>query len=432
MSLGPRHRGRTGGAAAVTFHACRSCSRRSTTATSRGGEARRVRRLGDAAGVPHRRAQGARRGARARSASSTSATSARSTCAATGAVDYLNTCLSNDLGKIGPGQAQYTLACDAATGGIVDDLIAYYRDDDHVLLVPNAANSAEVMRRLEAEAARRGRRSPTTTGPTRCSRCRAPRSDEVLDGGRAARRARLHVLRGGLVRRARRRGLPHRLHGGAGLRADRRERRRRRRSWDALLAGGRAARDPALRAGRARHPAHRDGLPAARPGHQPGRHPQPGPGGLGGRLVQARVLGQGPAGRREGGRPAGDAAGLVAQGRGIARPEMSVKITQDLPIGHVTSGTFSPDAAQGHRAGPDQQPDPARRRGPGRRPRPARGVRRDQAALRRDRRTRVLTSRRSHPRGVLVTNTPEPAFGSSVRKPDQVPWWWQRSTPTAG
>lgn len=24
-----------------------------------------------------------------------------------------------------------------------------------------------------------------------------------------------------------------------------------------------------------------------------------------------------------------------------------------------------------------------------------------------------------------MTNTPEPAFGSSVRKQDQVPWWWQ-------
>jgi hypothetical protein len=24
-----------------------------------------------------------------------------------------------------------------------------------------------------------------------------------------------------------------------------------------------------------------------------------------------------------------------------------------------------------------------------------------------------------------VTNTPEAAFGSSVRKQDQVPWWWQ-------
>jgi hypothetical protein len=28
-----------------------------------------------------------------------------------------------------------------------------------------------------------------------------------------------------------------------------------------------------------------------------------------------------------------------------------------------------------------------------------------------------------------VTNSPEPAFGSSVRKPDQVPWWWQLLDP---
>ncbi len=65
-----------------------------------------------------------------------------------GAAAYVNATLSNDLRKIGPGRAQYTLCCDAATGGIVDDLIAYYQDDDHVLLVPNAANTAEVVRRL--------------------------------------------------------------------------------------------------------------------------------------------------------------------------------------------------------------------------------------------------------------------------------------------
>jgi aminomethyltransferase len=69
-----------------------------------------------------------------------------------GAAAYVNAALSNDLGKIAPGKAQYTLCCDAETGGIVDDLIAYYQDDEHVLLVPNAANSAEVARRLEATA----------------------------------------------------------------------------------------------------------------------------------------------------------------------------------------------------------------------------------------------------------------------------------------
>ena len=69
-----------------------------------------------------------------------------------GAAAYINATLSNDLRKIAPGKAQYTLCCDAETGGIVDDLIAYYQDDEHVLLVPNAANSAEVARRLEATA----------------------------------------------------------------------------------------------------------------------------------------------------------------------------------------------------------------------------------------------------------------------------------------
>jgi len=69
-----------------------------------------------------------------------------------GAAAYVNATLTNDLGRIGPGRAQYTLCCDEATGGVVDDLIAYYRDDDHVFLIPNAANTAEVVRRLAAQA----------------------------------------------------------------------------------------------------------------------------------------------------------------------------------------------------------------------------------------------------------------------------------------
>src|SRR5687768_2793559 len=69
-----------------------------------------------------------------------------------GAAAYINSTLSNDLRKIRPGKAQYTLCCDDATGGIVDDLIVYYHDDERVLLVPNAANTAEVVRRLVATA----------------------------------------------------------------------------------------------------------------------------------------------------------------------------------------------------------------------------------------------------------------------------------------
>jgi aminomethyltransferase len=64
-----------------------------------------------------------------------------------GALDFVDRCLTNDLRKIGPGQAQYTLCCDPS-GGVVDDLIVYVRAEDDLLLVPNAANTADVVRRL--------------------------------------------------------------------------------------------------------------------------------------------------------------------------------------------------------------------------------------------------------------------------------------------
>ncbi|QBJ94915.1 glycine cleavage system aminomethyltransferase GcvT [Rhodococcus sp. ABRD24] len=68
-----------------------------------------------------------------------------------GAADFVNATLTNDLAKVGPGQAQYTLCC-TETGGVVDDLIAYYVAADEVFLVPNAANTADVVARLAAAA----------------------------------------------------------------------------------------------------------------------------------------------------------------------------------------------------------------------------------------------------------------------------------------
>ena len=68
-----------------------------------------------------------------------------------GAVAFVNRCLTNDLDRVEAGQAQYTLCC-AADGGVIDDLIAYRFADDHVFLIPNAANTAEVVRRLSADA----------------------------------------------------------------------------------------------------------------------------------------------------------------------------------------------------------------------------------------------------------------------------------------
>ena len=74
-----------------------------------------------------------------------------------GAAAYVNSCLTNDLGKIAPGQAQYTLCC-TSDGGVVDDLIAYLHADDDVFLIPNAANTAEVVRLLAGRRARRASR----------------------------------------------------------------------------------------------------------------------------------------------------------------------------------------------------------------------------------------------------------------------------------
>ncbi len=65
-----------------------------------------------------------------------------------GAAAFVQETLSNDLDRIHPGKAQYTLCIDDASGGVVDDLIAYLRGSDDVLLVPNAANAVGVIQRL--------------------------------------------------------------------------------------------------------------------------------------------------------------------------------------------------------------------------------------------------------------------------------------------
>ena len=58
-----------------------------------------------------------------------------------GAAAFVNSTLTNDLDRIQPGKAQYTLCCNDS-GGVIDDLIAYYVGPDEVFLVPNAANTA--------------------------------------------------------------------------------------------------------------------------------------------------------------------------------------------------------------------------------------------------------------------------------------------------
>lgn len=68
-----------------------------------------------------------------------------------GAAEFVNSALTNDLRRIGPGKAQYTLCC-TPEGGVIDDLIAYYVSDDEIFLVPNAANTPAVVAALQAVA----------------------------------------------------------------------------------------------------------------------------------------------------------------------------------------------------------------------------------------------------------------------------------------
>jgi aminomethyltransferase len=75
----------------------------------------------------------------------------KATVAGPGARDFVNSCLTADLGKIGPGQAQYTLCC-AEDGGVLDDVFSYLVSDEQVFLMPNASNADEVVGLLAAAA----------------------------------------------------------------------------------------------------------------------------------------------------------------------------------------------------------------------------------------------------------------------------------------
>ena len=55
------------------------------------------------------------------------------------AAEFLRRMLTNDIARIVPGEGQYTLMLNT-TGGVIDDLIAYDRGDDYLLVV-NASNT---------------------------------------------------------------------------------------------------------------------------------------------------------------------------------------------------------------------------------------------------------------------------------------------------
>jgi glycine cleavage system T protein (aminomethyltransferase) len=261
-----------------------------------------------------------------------------------GAARLVQDTLSNDLGRIGPRQAQYTLCCDDASGGIVDDLIVYLYGDDHVFLVPNAANTAQVLGRLRA-AAPPGVEVEDLHRALAVLAVQGPRADEVLRAvGLPAGHDYMSFVEAELD------GTPVVVcrTGYTGERgyelvcsADAAPA-----LWDALLAGG----EPLgmLPCGLGARDTLRTEMGYPLHGQDISLDVTP---------VQARLgwaVGWGKErfwGRdvllpeRERG-AARLLRGLVATGRGIPRPGMTV-VAGDEPVGTVTSGTFSPTLRKG-------------------------------------------------------------------------------------
>ncbi len=266
-----------------------------------------------------------------------------------GAVDFVNTVLTGDLGRIGPGQAQYTLLCNPA-GGVVDDLIAYVTGPDEVLLVPNAANAAGVAAVLVA-AAPEGIVVADRHHDLAVLALQGPRADEVLAAAglpveldymafavaavadAEGERAEVIVCRTGYTGE---RGYELLVPTAAATAV-----------WDLLVAAGTplglrpaglGARDT-LRTEMG-YPLHGQDLSAtitpvqARAGWAVGWSK---PTFVGVHALRAE---------KEAG-PARVLRGLRAEGRGIPRAGMVVRDAEGTEVGTVTSGTFSPSLKTG-------------------------------------------------------------------------------------
>ena len=68
-----------------------------------------------------------------------------------GALELLRSMLCNDISKIEPGRAQYTMALTDA-GGVEDDIIVWWIDDERFWVMPNGVNFTEVMDRFATAA----------------------------------------------------------------------------------------------------------------------------------------------------------------------------------------------------------------------------------------------------------------------------------------
>jgi aminomethyltransferase len=82
------------------------------------------------------------------------------------ALAHLNDVLTNDLGRLGPGRAQYTHLLDEADASVVDDIIVWWRSDDRFDVMPNASNTAGVVAALGGDDVTAGRAVIAVQGPS--------------------------------------------------------------------------------------------------------------------------------------------------------------------------------------------------------------------------------------------------------------------------
>lgn len=95
-----------------------------------------------------------------------------------GAVSLVQRLVTNDVGRLALQQARYTPMC-TPEGGIIDDLLVYQLRHDHVMLVVNAANTAEDLAWIR-EHAEGDVRITDRTDEIALLALQGPRAEEVL------------------------------------------------------------------------------------------------------------------------------------------------------------------------------------------------------------------------------------------------------------
>jgi aminomethyltransferase len=264
-----------------------------------------------------------------------------------GAAAHVNATLTNDLGRIHAGQAQYTLCCDDATGGVVDDLIAYLVADDDVLLIPNAANSAEVARRL-GEAAPEGVTISDEHRDHAVLAVQGTLSDEVLGAmglpvGHDYMSFAVAPFAGADVIVCRTGYTGERGYelvvpiGAAGE------------VWDAIFAAAEEAAGGMTPCGLGARDTLRTEMGYPLHGQDISLSVTPVQARLGWAVGWSKPAfwGKDVLAAEKATGPARVLRGLVADGRGIPRPGMRVLLAADVPVGEITSGTFSPSLRKG-------------------------------------------------------------------------------------